>query len=629
MIYDAARQEIVLFGGGGNGVEFNDTWVWDGTNWTQKFPVISPPNRDGSAVTYDSIRQEVVLFGGFVSSIGPVGDTWTWNGTTWLKKAPLTTPEARYFAGMAFDSVNGKAVLFGGNGSNSVLGDTWLWDGTNWTSANPTESPQPRYSPAMSYDAARSEVVLFGGALSDNTVVDETWIWNGNSWRRRFPATSPPARLFAGITFNAATSQVFLFGGDSNAFTHILLNDSWVWSQGAVLTPRLFFDGANDPRFFNATFGEPVIDSAGRLILASTHFSTLCTGPCGVRLNSISTGGVLSWQKPNDNSFITSDLLFSAVPLTVSPTDKIYLQGRTTIFAFDSEGATVSGWPVDVIPINSPGPSRFPFGRRGLTIDNSDGTVFAMSAVFSSFSGFPSTIVALRSDGTPKWRRDYSEGGLDYGIIQGPAGNIYSILDNGSGFPFLTRQRFIGIDRVLGTEYCQNPVGGEFGPIIAFSNSFVGGPEGVFGSFHSGVTAFDGNCGSQNVFTSAGPEIVLYRFAEGKIFGYDYPAGSLDANQIRIIALSSSGSLLWRNPVILPGGTTDPIRAVRNGVLYVIGQDTTDANDQKLFLVNSSSGEILNSVSTKPFCISCGIAVASDGTIYLNDLSSTKIFKLN
>ena len=39
---------LVLFGGTFGGTlstNFNDTWVWDGTNWTQKSPITSPPGR--------------------------------------------------------------------------------------------------------------------------------------------------------------------------------------------------------------------------------------------------------------------------------------------------------------------------------------------------------------------------------------------------------------------------------------------------------------------------------------------------------------------------------------------------------------------------------------------------------
>src|SRR6266496_225453 len=54
MAYDAAQEQVVLFGGVdcSLGNEFNDTWVWDGTTWTQVFPASSPSARE-SDMTYD------------------------------------------------------------------------------------------------------------------------------------------------------------------------------------------------------------------------------------------------------------------------------------------------------------------------------------------------------------------------------------------------------------------------------------------------------------------------------------------------------------------------------------------------------------------------------------------------
>jgi len=162
---------------------------------------------------------------------------------------------------------------------------------------------------------------------------------------------------------------------------------------------------------------------------------------------------------------------------------------------------------------------------------------------------------------------------------------------------------------------------------IAFSNSFVGGLQGVFTSFQSSVKAFDANCNSGVIYTSSSPEIFLYKFADNKLFGYTFPPGSIDLSQLRILGISSDGTFLWRNETILPDG--NPIRAVKNGVLYVFGQDTTDSNNRKLFLVNSNDGQILNSLETIPYCAACGVAVANEGTIYLNDKTSTKIYKIN
>src|ERR1035441_987092 len=63
MAYDAARQQVVLFGGQGETSfnQFADTWVWDGTTWAQKFPTIHPSARVLHAMAYDAARQQVVL----------------------------------------------------------------------------------------------------------------------------------------------------------------------------------------------------------------------------------------------------------------------------------------------------------------------------------------------------------------------------------------------------------------------------------------------------------------------------------------------------------------------------------------------------------------------------------------
>ena len=62
MAYDAAHGQIVLFGGRNDGGNFSDTWVWDGTNWTQKSPATIPRERYGAAMAYDAAHGQIVLF---------------------------------------------------------------------------------------------------------------------------------------------------------------------------------------------------------------------------------------------------------------------------------------------------------------------------------------------------------------------------------------------------------------------------------------------------------------------------------------------------------------------------------------------------------------------------------------
>lgn len=185
MAYDAARRQVVLFGGK---LAFDtwlmDTWVWDGTNWVQKFPANAPPAREGHAMAYDAARGQVVLFGGTGSS-GLLNDTWVWDGTNWVQKSTATSPAARCGHAMAYDPVRRQVVLFGGWNGSIHLNDTWVWDGTNWTEEFPPNSPPALSAHAMAYDVARGRVVLFGGtkrsSLGYNETSSDTWLYPGCS----------------------------------------------------------------------------------------------------------------------------------------------------------------------------------------------------------------------------------------------------------------------------------------------------------------------------------------------------------------------------------------------------------------------------------------------------------------
>jgi len=88
MVYDAARKEVVVFGGSQpGGSDWDDTWTWDGTTWTQKFPTTSPPGRQFHAMAYDAARGQVVIFGGgsIIDLFAPKNDTWLWAGTNWTQ----------------------------------------------------------------------------------------------------------------------------------------------------------------------------------------------------------------------------------------------------------------------------------------------------------------------------------------------------------------------------------------------------------------------------------------------------------------------------------------------------------------------------------------------------------------
>ncbi len=211
MAYDAARGQVVLFGGFNRSTIFRDTWTWDGTDWTKHTPAHSPSARYYSAMAYDSGRGQVVLSGGFdrqhhlrryldlgrrrldqalagtfASPAVRSGDglrlrPWASRAlrrvtdVTFLRRhldlgrrgldasAPHPTrPCLEGSMGLQTMPRADQVAIIGGLGLG-YLGDTWTWNGADWTKRSPAHSPSRRSGAAMAYDTARDQIVLFGG----------------------------------------------------------------------------------------------------------------------------------------------------------------------------------------------------------------------------------------------------------------------------------------------------------------------------------------------------------------------------------------------------------------------------------------------------------------------------------
>lgn len=168
----------------------SDTWVFNGRNWVKKEPASSPPEREGHAMAFDAARKEVVLFGGTAGNNGtPLNDTWIWNGTDWKQLKPRHRPPSRFWHTMAYDPVHRQVVMFGGDSGGKILNDTWLWDGKDWQmSPHQTTAPQLRTSAGMDYDATLGKMVLFSGSVwnsrKDGLIARDSWIWNGAQWKK-------------------------------------------------------------------------------------------------------------------------------------------------------------------------------------------------------------------------------------------------------------------------------------------------------------------------------------------------------------------------------------------------------------------------------------------------------------
>jgi hypothetical protein len=230
MVYDATRREVVLFGGAltNFGPIGNETWVWNGNDWVAKNP--GPGGRYCHAMAYDAARRLVVLFGGNENGDWTNGyrdETWVWDGYNWTIKNPVHKPSPRVTHAIVYDAAQRQVVLFGGADSFEGTGlknDTWVWDGNDWTLKTPAHSPSARGGHGMVYDAVLKRVILFGGF--DGTYSNETWSWDGNDWSLLSPGAKPSPRASCAMAYDMARGQVVLFAGDDGLARR---DDTWVW----------------------------------------------------------------------------------------------------------------------------------------------------------------------------------------------------------------------------------------------------------------------------------------------------------------------------------------------------------------------------------------------------------------
>ena len=231
MAYDSVRGASVMFGGiiasSQGPANLADTWIWDGSTWTEVFPVHHPSVRYNGAMFFHAPTGMIILFGGAAFSGGlilPLGDTWQWDGTDWTQLSPANTPSKRYDCVAAYDSSHGQGVLFGGFGIN-FLADTWTWDGADWNLLSTANAPEGRILPAFAFDSLHSQVVLFGGRGAEG-YLNDTWLWDGSSWTQSSPPTVPPHRYAASMAFDSALGYSLMFGGFNEAGGQ---DDTWTW----------------------------------------------------------------------------------------------------------------------------------------------------------------------------------------------------------------------------------------------------------------------------------------------------------------------------------------------------------------------------------------------------------------
>jgi hypothetical protein len=118
---------MIVFGGGGGGVDFNDMWALTNANGQSGSPVwiplptgtaTLPAARSGHTAVYDPASDAMTIFGG----IGQPSDTWTATHASGLTQPPVwklvdsgtTGPAPLLYESAVLDTNSASMIIFAG-----------------------------------------------------------------------------------------------------------------------------------------------------------------------------------------------------------------------------------------------------------------------------------------------------------------------------------------------------------------------------------------------------------------------------------------------------------------------------------------------------------------------------------
>jgi N-acetylneuraminic acid mutarotase len=259
----ATKPAVVLFGGyAAAGAALDDTWAWDGANWTEIVPHGSREPGSAPGMRWGAwhavLGGKLFAFGGSPATSAYLDDTWSFDGAAWSPVATTgSIPSPRIYA--AAGTIGGAALLVGGDGSGVPWStDMWSLDGA-WKQIPSTVPGVPANNggyglPFQVGASIGGRFVLFGGTATSGAVGD-TWSFDGTTWTK-LAAQGPSGRYGATVSTlgdggggSGSGGRIVLFGGSSDWLGMQTLGDTWIfdgtsWIQFGGIGPRPRTDAA-------------------------------------------------------------------------------------------------------------------------------------------------------------------------------------------------------------------------------------------------------------------------------------------------------------------------------------------------------------------------------------------------
>ena len=274
MAYDAARQRIVMTGGGYISRRFNEVWEYDTV--TDRWELAAPldTSRTGHAMAYDSDRQTLVIYGGITDVNNPSGTAVLERSSgsdQWVPRPSDINPGYREGIAIAYDQSRARTVLVG-NGDTSLIVAEWNGQLGSWDMRDITGNvPSNRINPTLTYDAINARCVLVGGQGFNSA-----YSYDGTAWQLISRLPNDDGRDEHAAAYHPATGRILVSGGILNSHTpqrDILAMDGntniWTteWSQSAC-GPRDYF-----AMVFDEQSNQPIVFGGGLVTRSPTDIN--------------------------------------------------------------------------------------------------------------------------------------------------------------------------------------------------------------------------------------------------------------------------------------------------------------------------------------------------------------------